>query len=426
MQFWPWDVPAEYASRWARNAGALMCHRACPGIRPYESSPRPGEATEECGYERGSQTTMGLTSRFWVVSVESRQRAAISMLPHRVIRAGRIPARGEAMAFATTMNLPERLQRRLAGSPIEIDGQILATDTQLMLRLGSVAGPAVEDLPIEQGRVALLRQASLAGGKQAVGTVTHHRVLEHKARLYTPTSALGSTGGPLLVFFHGGGFVYGDLESHDAGCRFLAERSGVRVLSVEYRLGPEFAFPAAFDDAIAAFTQIIERADEFSADAARIGVGGDSAGGNLAAGVALRLTDRCAFQLLIYPVTQLDEVTRSRRLFGNGFFITERFFEVAGQGYVPHDADPRDPRLAPLYADVPDGVAPAYVCTAGFDPLRDEGEAYADKLLEAGVSVTKQRFADQIHGFFNVVGAGRSAKAAAGQVAEALRMLAAT
>ena len=334
-----------------------------------------------------------------------------------------VVSRGEAVAFTTAMNLPEWLQRRLAGTPIEIDGQTLATDTQLMLKLGAMAGPAVETLPIDKGRGALLRQSLLAGGKPPVGAVSDHRVLRHRARLYTPTSAMRSAHGPLLVFFHGGGFVYGDIESHDAGCRFLAERSGVRVLSVEYRLGPECPFPAAADDAVAVFEQVIDHAGDFGADPARIGAGGDSAGGNLAAGVALALTDRCAFQLLIYPVTQFDEVTRSRSLFGTGFFLTDEFIEVAGRGYVPAEVDPRDPRLAPLHAEVPDQVAPAYLCTAGFDPLRDEGEAYADKLRAAGVKVETQRFADQIHGFFNVVGAGRSAKAAASQVADALRLL---
>lgn len=345
---------------------------------------------------------------------------SILTLPKKVVGAAvATAAQTEATVFATAMNLPEPVQRRLAGRPVRIDGQTLATDTQLMLRLAAIAGPAAETLPIEKGRIAILRQSRLAGGVQPVGEVSDHWVTGHKARLYVPTEEAAP--GALLVFFHGGGFIYGDLESHDAGCRYLAEKSGVRVLSVEYRLGPACPFPAAYDDAVAAFRQVLDRAAEFGAEPGRIGVGGDSAGGNLATLVALDAREKCAFQLLIYPVVQFDEITRSRQLFGNGFFLTDGFIELAGSGYVPEGTDPRDPRLAPLHADIPEGVAPAYVCTAGFDPLRDEGEAYAEKLRAAGVKTELRRFPDQIHGFFNVVGAGRSAKAASAEVAAALR-----
>lgn len=350
---------------------------------------------------------------------------SILTLPKKVVGAAvATAAQTEAAVFTAAMNLPEPVQRRLAGRPVRIDGQTLATDTQLMLRLAALAGPAAETLPIDRGRIAILRQSRLAGGVQPIGEVSDHWVTGHKARLYVPSSALGEapgTSAPLLVFFHGGGFIYGDLESHDAGCRFLAEQSGVRVLSVEYRMGPACPFPAAYDDAVAAFRQVVARAEEFGADPGRIGVGGDSAGGNLATLVALDAREQCAFQLLIYPVVQFEEVTRSRQLFGKGFFLTDGFIEIAGANYVPAGTDPRDPRLAPLHAEIPEGVAPAYVCTAGFDPLRDEGEAYAEKLRAAGVKTELQRFPDQIHGFFNVVGSGRTARAAAAEVAAALR-----
>ena len=346
-------------------------------------------------------------------------------LPKQVVSSAvATAAQAEQVVFTAAMNLPEPVQRRLAGRPVRIDGQTLATDTQLMLKLAKVAGPAVETLPIDKGRIALLRQTLLAGGTQPIGEVSDHRVTGHRARLYVPSSVDTTQPGPLLVFFHGGGFIYGDLESHDAGCRFLAEQSGVRVLSVEYRMGPLCPFPAAYDDAVAAFVQVLARAEEFGAEPGRIGVGGDSAGGNLAASVALAAKERCAFQLLIYPVVQFDERTRSRELFNRGFFLTEEFITVAGDNYLSAGTDPRDPRLAPLHAEVPDRVAPAYVCTAGFDPLRDEGEAYAEKLRAAGVKTELRRFPDQIHGFFNVVGAGRTAKAAATEVASALRTLA--
>jgi acetyl esterase len=328
-------------------------------------------------------------------------------------------AAAERIALRTALGLPEPVQRRLVGRPIEVDGQTLATDTQLMLRLAKVAGPAVESLPVAHGRRVLLRQTQLTGGEQRIGSVESLTVAGHRARLYTPTFAPAEPG-PLLVFFHGGGFIYGDLDSHDAGVRFLADQSGVRVLAVEYRLAPEHPFPAAYDDAIEIFAWVREHADLFSAAPHRIGVGGDSAGGNLAAGVALAVAEACAFQLLIYPVTQFDEQTGSRRRFRTGYYLTSDFIDLANVSYVPAGTDPQDPRLAPLHADVPAGVAPAFVATAGFDPLRDEGEAYAAKLTAAGVDVESWRYADQIHGFFNVLVA-RSSRAAAADVAAALK-----
>ena len=326
----------------------------------------------------------------------------------------------ERVTLTTALALPEPVQRRLVGKPVTVDGHALATDTQLMLKLAKVAGPAVESLPIDQGRRVLLRQSRIAGGRQRIGRVDALQAAGHPARLYTPSSATDGPG-PLLVLFHGGGFVYGDLDSHDAPARLLAEESGVRVLAVEYRLAPEAPFPAAYDDALEIFEWVLEHAAAVSADPRRIGVGGDSAGGNLATGVALAVTDRCAFQLLVYPVTQFDEQTESRRLFRTGYYLTSDFIDVAGSSYVRAGTDPRDPRLSPLYADVPDrGVAPAFVATAGFDPLRDEGEAYAEKLAAAGVKVESKRYADQIHGFFNVL-AARTSRAATADLAAALR-----
>ena len=185
---------------------------------------------------------------------------------------------------------------------------------------------------------------------------------------------------PLLVFFHGGGFMYGDLDSHDPSCRFLAERAGVRVLAIDYRLGPEDPFPAAYDDAVAAFVWASENAASLGADPARLAVGGDSAGGNLAAVVAIEAARRevpLAFQLLVYPMTDSLHGTASHEMFREGFYLTTRFMELANDAYLPDGQDPHDPRVSPLFADLPTGLAPAYLVTAGFDPLRDEGEAYA-------------------------------------------------
>lgn len=327
----------------------------------------------------------------------------------------------ETLSLRAAMVLPEPLQRLLAGRRVVRDGQTLAADTQLMLRMQRlVREPGAETLPVSEGRRAILRHARMTGGRQPVGEVRMLTVAGRPARLYVPAAAPAH--GPLLLFFHGGGFMYGDLDSHDPSCRFLAERSGVRVLAVDYRLGPEEPFPASYDDALAAHRWVVEHAAEVGADPARLAVGGDSAGGNLAAVVAIEAARAglpLAFQLLVYPATDAVRQTESASMFSDGFYLTKAFMDLANASYAGgHDL--RDPRVSPLYADLPAGLAPAYVATAGFDPLRDEGEAYARKLADAGVQVEMRRFTDQIHGFFNMVGVGRSGRAAVAEVAAKL------
>jgi acetyl esterase len=344
----------------------------------------------------------------------------------------RVPARSPFLATAEEkvkravlrggLALPEPVQRVLAGRRTTIDGQTLATDLQLMLRLERLARePSTETLRVEQGRRLLVRHTAMAGGAQPIGEVQDLPVGERQGRLFVPTGAAAE--GPLLVFFHGGGWVYGDLDSHDPTCRFLAERSGVRVLSVDYRLAPEDPFPAAYDDALAAYRHVTAHAADLGADVSRLAVGGDSAGGNLAALVALAAARErlpLCFQLLVYPGTDASRRYESKRLFGRDLYLTETFMDQVMAWYVPEPADRADPRVSPLLDDVPAGLAPAYVATAGFDPLRDEGEAYARKLAEAGVEVELRRFADQIHGFVSIVGVGRSSRAATADVAAAL------
>jgi acetyl esterase len=337
-------------------------------------------------------------------------------------RAALVNHRVQALVLKAVGNLPEPVQRRLAGRPVVVDGQTLAADTQLILRLQRIARePGAETLPIPEGRRTLLRHTALAGGNQPIGAVRRLSVGDLPGRLYLPTGA--STPGPLLVFFHGGGFIYGDLDSHDAPCRFLAERSGVRVLSVDYRLGPEHRFPAAHDDADAAYRWVVDHAADLGADPARLAVGGDSAGANLAASAALTAAREglpLAYQLLVYPVTDANHEGGSAGLFAEGFYLTKAFMDLANASYLTPETDLWDPRISPIHADVPAGLAPAYVATAGFDPLRDEGEAYARKLAEAGVPVELRRFPDQIHGFLNAIGTGRTSRAAVAEIAEKL------
>ncbi len=237
----------------------------------------------------------------------------------------------------------------------------------------------------------------------------------------------------MLVYFHGGGWVVGDLDTHDAPCRLLARAAGVRVLSVDYRLAPEHRFPAAADDALAAFRWAVEHAAELGADPRRIAVGGDSAGGNVSASTALQAArdggPAPAFQLLIYPVTDnaapSDPATQtgSYRMFADGFFLTAeqmRWYRAHYFGAAEATAA-RDVRASPLLADDLSGLAPAHVVTAGFDPLRDEGEAYAARLREAGVRTTLRRHPGLIHGFVNVVGPGRTSREAGVEMGGVLR-----
>jgi acetyl esterase len=336
----------------------------------------------------------------------------------------------ERVGFKAALGLPEPVQRVLVGRRVVRDGQRLAIDTQLMLRLERVLRePSAEDLPLEEARRLIVRQASIAGGHQPIGAVRDLPVGDLPGRLYVPTGEQdgGSTdlsvAGPLLLFFHGGGWMFGDLDTHDAVCRFLAERSGVRVLAVDYRLAPEHPFPAAYDDALEAFRWLGKNAESLGADPGRLAVGGDSAGGCLAATTALAAAEEglpLAFQLLVYPGTDMRGGSESRALFAQGFYLTKAFMDLACECYAPDPVQHTDPRMSPVYAEVPPGLAPAYIVTAGFDPLRDEGEAYARRLAEAGVEVELERFPDQIHGFFNVVGAGRTARAANAEIAAKL------
>jgi acetyl esterase len=332
-------------------------------------------------------------------------------------------ARVEALAYRGAMALPRILQRALAGRRVVRDGQTLDPEIQLVLRLQKlVREPAAETLPLPEARQAIRRQAALVGGVPPVGAVRDQPVGDRPGRLYVPAGA--TSPGPLLVFFHGGGWVYGDLDSHDPVCRFLAERAGVRVLAVDYRLAPEHPFPAAYEDCTAAYRWVVENAASLGADPARLAVGGDSAGGTLAAAVAsVAATEGLplAFQLLVYPAADMRGGTESRATFAEGFFLTRQFMDVAQQCYLPRPEDVTHPCASPVLADLPAGLAPAYVVTAGFDPLRDEGEAYARKLADAGVELELRRFPHLIHGFFSMVGPGRAVRAANEEIAARLR-----
>ena len=336
----------------------------------------------------------------------------------------------DAAAGRAVLALPRPVLGRLAGPPVVIDGQRLDVEMQLLLRLRRVArDPDVGELPIPRGRRAMERQCRTAGGRQPIGEISPVSwpgpAGETRGRLYTPRRLLGEQEpGALLVYFHGGAWIYGSLDSHDPVCRFLAERAGVRVLAVDYRRAPEHPFPAAVDDAQAAYAWVARSASHLGADPARIAVGGDSAGGCLAAVVAAGAAEAGrppAFSLLIYPSTRVHARSRSAELFDEGFYLTRRLITLGSESYLQAGASPDDVRVSPLLRPDLSGGCPTYVATAGFDPLRDEGEQYARRLQEAGVEVQLRRFEGLIHGFANMVGLGRSAPAAMEEVAAALR-----
>ncbi len=235
------------------------------------------------------------------------------------------------------------------------------------------------------------------------------------ARLYVPFAA-GAGTGPGIVFFHGGGFVLGDLESHEMLCRRLADAGRLRVLSVAYRLAPEHRFPAAPEDAVAATTWASTYADAIGFDPARMGVAGDSAGGNLAAVVAQQVKSRglapLKAQILIYPCTQFLQMTPSQIRLKEGYMLTQAAQDFFRDKYLPNRECALDTRCSPLLENDLGGLPPAYIVTAGYDPLLDEGRAYADKLEACGVRVTYREYAGQIHGFFNMTAISSEARRA--------------
>jgi len=222
-------------------------------------------------------------------------------------------------------------------------------------------------------------------------------------RIYTPEGT-----GPfaMLVWFHGGGWVIGSMEETDATARVLCNRSGAVVVNVDYRLAPEHPFPAAADDALAVSRWIKDNASSLGGDPARVAVGGDSAGGNLAAVATQQVPGVYAYQILIYPVTDATMSHGSYTENADGYLLTKQSMEWFLEHYAA-DADPTDPKLSPLYAseEVLAAQPPTFLLTAGFDPLRDEGQAYADKLEASGVAVERAHYPDQIHAFFTMYAA---------------------
>lgn len=347
----------------------------------------------------------------------------------------RFPPPVEHRVLKRVCELPPRVLRRLFGPPPAIDGQTLASDGHALLRMAELSGAGsivhgvttVEALREETRFGAAVSQPRPPIPMARVEPVAiPGRAGTIPARLYVPGGPSAPAPASLLVFYHGGGWVVGDLETHDGLCRFLAAAAGTAVLSVDYRLAPEHPFPAAVDDALDAFNWAAANAADLGVDPRRIAVGGDSAGGNLAAVVSRLARDAGgpmpAMQLLIYPVTDGSGDFPSRQLFAEGFLLTKRDMDFFEAHYLPDSAAVHDPRVSII--EVPDlsGLPPAYVTTAGFDPLRDEGEAYAQRMREAGVRVALRRHPGLFHSFANLTAVNPSARAAMREAAGALRM----
>lgn len=323
----------------------------------------------------------------------------------------------QANALTPLYALPTAVRRRLAGAPVQIDGNLLCPEMQLLLRVEALL-PSTTKSDVEVARSHLRSILKLVSG----APVELQRVTELTvrgadgqlgARLYVPADA----GRGLLVYLHGGGWVVGDLNTHDSLCRTLAADAGIRVLSVDYRLAPEAPAPTAAEDAIAAYTWAIDHAEDLGVDPTLVAVGGDSAGGNLAAVVAQQCVRRNlqqpALQVLLYPALDLVDRRPSRDLFAEGFILTEDDIIWYRDHYAPDPTIRPDPLVSPIRAEDLTGLAPTYLTTAGFDPLRDEGIEYAQALRAAGNNLTHVPHPSLTHGYANLLtlpGATRQAQ----------------
>jgi len=242
-------------------------------------------------------------------------------------------------------------------------------------------------------------------------------------RIYQPEGSNGTL--PVLVYYHGGGWVIGSRNSHDALCRQISNQGRFLIVSVDYRMGPEAKFPAAVDDSIAAMNWVSENIGQYGGDDKKIAVSGDSAGGNLSAVVCIAASlNQCPmpiFQWLIYPATDMFIETNSHKEFSEGYFLTQNLMNWFQDQYLSSPADKNDWRASPIRAKSLNSVPPALVQTAGFDPLKDEGKAYADRMASEGVQVTYTDYPGMIHGFINLGGAINTAQTAIDEGVAALK-----
>ena len=335
--------------------------------------------------------------------------------------------RRAALSFA--LNLPDGLLRRIAGPVVTNDrGDILDLQTQALLTLSlKLKIPRLHTLPVEEARRQTVEDTALIGIEPPTMLAVHALTLPGSSvamRHYDPGGL--PPGAPLLLFGHGGGFVVGDLDSHDICCRLFARDARCHVLAVDYRCAPEHPFPAATDDMLAAWRWVSTHAEELGADPQRVVIGGDSAGGNLATVTCLRARD-CGDplpmgQLLIYPAVDMTHGMASHQRFAEGFFLDAEMIAFFMERYLGAD-NRTHPDASPWHVESVAGLPPTVVITAGFDPLRDEGEAWAERLREADVPVTARCEPNLVHGFMNMDGVAKEARAANARMVADLRAL---
>ncbi|AQA05997.1 lipase [Mycobacterium sp. MS1601] len=323
--------------------------------------------------------------------------------------------------------LPSPMIRLLNGvRSVVIDGNTLDPTLQLFLgalRLSGVTG-MVSDDDVALSRTLMHDVCTALGGPVRQARVDD-LVAPGPAGPVTIRRYRADDSAPALVYFHGGGFALGDLDGYDTVCRRICRDAGAQVFSVDYRLAPEHPAPAAVDDCCAAYAWVVAHADELGLDGG-VAVAGDSAGGALAAGVAQWAAGSDvpapSLQFLIYPVADLGAHTRSRTLFADGFVLTGHDMDFFRHAYLDGSAMAvTDPRVSPLLAEDLTGLPPALVVTAGFDPLRDEGDQYAAALDAAGVPVDLRRMGSMTHGFLNFAGLGGGVERSVAEMLSALR-----
>lgn len=322
------------------------------------------------------------------------------------------------------LQLPKPLLKTLVGRPKKIDGQTLNLPLQLLLKWFS---PPAEHIPsVTETRLSFDEQGGwLAQPNHPDIVVTDSKIAvtggEIRLRHYRHRNATGNQ--PALVFYHGGGYAAGSLKSHDTPCQHLAADGHCTVIAVDYRLAPEHPFPVPVNDGIQAFRYIAAHSTKYGIDPTRLAVGGDSAGGNLAAVVAQQTKNDAnppKLQLLWVPWVDMSTERQSYQLFASGLFLERAKMRWYTELYLPKNSDRKDPKISPIYGDLAD-VAPAVILVAGFDPLRDEGIAYAKKLKAAGVDTTLKVYTSLPHPFLNLAGQIEDAKVAFTEATRALQ-----
>lgn len=346
----------------------------------------------------------------------------------------RLSLRLATLAARAALSLPDGVIRAIVGAPVQVEGAQLSPTAQLLIALErfvprSAPGvvPDIAAVRSDYDIVSSVMHAGVASEVQVHDTFVTGARGPLVARVYSPPGASGPL--PVLVFFHGGGFVVGSATSHDGICRFLSLHGGVRVVSVEYSLAPEHPYPAAVDDTYAAFLHVVANVERFGGEGFAVGVGGDSAGGALAAVVAQRCVDdavtKPAFNLMLYPAVDGMGEHPARQLFGRGFFIETDTIDWYRSCYSPELERLFEPYASPLRAPDFHGLPPTCVVTAGFDPLRDEGTEYVERLRAASVPVTHLHCDGLVHGFASFISCDRHARRAMRNIATELRRLAA-